>query len=318
MSSACSRADGQPEDAPPCQSAEPLFGVRPVGHHHLAKGGHGGAGLRGLRQHSGRGPLPQSAMRGRHMVGHSDMVAPTRGAHMACNPLAAMEYLDRLARYANVDLLFDQGEGDGIPRAVDFDVVIRDHAGPLPTGKDIGLGRQRLQVGLVQGGQQIGPAGAIRAAIAAGPCVARITSSALADASAMVATMPPVALTQSTKGVVCARSFDISAGVTARIPTCLAVLTRTTDTRSGSTRCTNIGRKLRSRSAINAESADRRIADQIAPRSRAIPIVTVAEFWDIAPMVRIDRFTAGWDHGHSFSPGGHAEVEVSACRSSHP
>jgi hypothetical protein len=31
------------------------------------------------------------------MVGHSDMVAPTRAAHMARNPLTAMEYLDRLA-----------------------------------------------------------------------------------------------------------------------------------------------------------------------------------------------------------------------------
>jgi hypothetical protein len=31
------------------------------------------------------------------MVGHSDMVAPTRAAHMARNPLTAMEYLDHLA-----------------------------------------------------------------------------------------------------------------------------------------------------------------------------------------------------------------------------
>ena len=50
---------------------------------------------------------------------------------MARNPLAAMEYLDRLSCYANVDLLFDQREGDGIPGAVDFDVIVRRDAGTL-------------------------------------------------------------------------------------------------------------------------------------------------------------------------------------------
>ena len=50
---------------------------------------------------------------------------------MARNPLTAMEYLDRLAGYANVGLLFDQGEGDGIPGAVDFDMVIWGHTGAL-------------------------------------------------------------------------------------------------------------------------------------------------------------------------------------------
>ena len=59
------------------------------------------------------------------MVGHSDMTTPTGGTHMARNPLTTMEYLDCLASYANIDLLFDQGEGDGIPGAVDFDVIIR-------------------------------------------------------------------------------------------------------------------------------------------------------------------------------------------------
>ena len=65
------------------------------------------------------------------MVGHSDMTTPTRRARMARNPLTAMEYLDRLAGDANIDLLFDQGEGDGIPGAVDFDMVIGCHTGAL-------------------------------------------------------------------------------------------------------------------------------------------------------------------------------------------
>ena len=59
------------------------------------------------------------------------MAAPTWGAQMARNPLTTMEYLDRLAACANIDLLFDQGKGDGIPRAVDFDVIVRCHAGAL-------------------------------------------------------------------------------------------------------------------------------------------------------------------------------------------
>ena len=65
------------------------------------------------------------------MVSNGDMVAPTRGADMARNPLSAMEYLDRLTGYANINLLFDQREGDGIPGAVDFDMIVRCHAGAL-------------------------------------------------------------------------------------------------------------------------------------------------------------------------------------------
>ena len=82
---------------------------------------------------------------------------------MARNPLTTMEYLDCLASYANIDLLFDQGEGDGIPGAVDFDVVIGCHAGTLPAGEDIGIGRQRLQIGSVQRCEQIGAAGTLAA-----------------------------------------------------------------------------------------------------------------------------------------------------------
>ena len=59
------------------------------------------------------------------------MAAPTGGARMARNPLTSMEYLDRLACYAHINLLLDQGEGDGIPRTLDFDMIVRCHAGPL-------------------------------------------------------------------------------------------------------------------------------------------------------------------------------------------
>ena len=60
------------------------------------------------------------------------MIAPTGRTHMARNPLTTMEYLDCLAACANIDLLFDQGEGHGIPRAVDFNVIVGCHAGALP------------------------------------------------------------------------------------------------------------------------------------------------------------------------------------------
>ena len=65
------------------------------------------------------------------MVGHSHMVTPTGRTHVARNPLTTMEYLDRLAACSNIDLLFDQGEGDGIPRDVDFDMIVGCHAGAL-------------------------------------------------------------------------------------------------------------------------------------------------------------------------------------------
>ena len=41
------------------------------------------------------------------MVRHRDMAASARRAHVARNPLTAMEYLDRLAGDANVNFLFD-------------------------------------------------------------------------------------------------------------------------------------------------------------------------------------------------------------------
>ena len=95
------------------------------------------------------------------MVGHSHMIAPPRGAHMTRNPLATMEYLDGPATDANIDLLFDQGEGHGIPGTVNFNMVVGGHAGALPTGEDIGVRRQELKAWTVQGGEQIGTAGAI-------------------------------------------------------------------------------------------------------------------------------------------------------------
>ena len=60
------------------------------------------------------------------------MAAPTRGADMARNPLTTMEYLDRLAADANINFLVDQREGDGIPRAVDLNVIAGGHAGAFP------------------------------------------------------------------------------------------------------------------------------------------------------------------------------------------
>lgn len=68
------------------------------------------------------------------------MVAPPWGAHMARNPLATMEYLYRLSRDADIDLLLDQGEGDGIPGTVDFDAIVRGHAGALQRAKTWGSG----------------------------------------------------------------------------------------------------------------------------------------------------------------------------------
>ena len=66
------------------------------------------------------------------MVSHSHMAAPTWGAQMARNPSTTMEYLNCLAACANIDLLFDQSERNGIPGVVDFDVIVRCNTGALP------------------------------------------------------------------------------------------------------------------------------------------------------------------------------------------
>jgi len=143
--------------------AEALLRMGTVGHHHLAEGGDAWPRPGCLRQYSGRDPFGKAAMCGGHVVGHGRMVAPPRGAHMARNPLATLEYPDCLATCANIDFLFDQGEGDGIPEAVDFDVMVRCYAGALPPGEDMGFRWQGLQIGPVQRGEQIGAAGAIAA-----------------------------------------------------------------------------------------------------------------------------------------------------------
>ena len=52
-------------------------------------------------------------------------------AWVAGNPLPFMEYLDDGAADADIHLFPDQAEGDGIPGAVDLDVVIWGDAGAL-------------------------------------------------------------------------------------------------------------------------------------------------------------------------------------------
>ena len=76
---------------------------------------------------------------------------------MAGNPLPFMEYLDNRAADADIHLFPDQAEWHGIPGTVDFDMIVRGDAGPLPAGELVGMGRQRLQSRPVERGEQIRP-----------------------------------------------------------------------------------------------------------------------------------------------------------------
>ena len=69
------------------------------------------------------------------------------------------------ARSADVDinLLPDRPERQGIPGAVDLDMIVGRNAGALPTGERVGLRRQRLQVRPVQRREEVGAAGAVAA-----------------------------------------------------------------------------------------------------------------------------------------------------------
>jgi hypothetical protein len=58
-----------------------------------------------------------------------------------------MEYLDSQTADANIDLLFDQGERDGMLRTVDFDVIVWGHVDSPPGGEDVGFRRKRLKAG---------------------------------------------------------------------------------------------------------------------------------------------------------------------------
>lgn len=52
---------------------------------------------------------------------------------MAGHPLSLVEDLDDSPAEAGIDFLADQAEGDGIPGAIDLDMVIRSDAGALPS-----------------------------------------------------------------------------------------------------------------------------------------------------------------------------------------
>ncbi len=70
---------------------------------------------------------------------YSHVVASNGCAYVARNLLTAMKYLDPRAILAEVDLLFEQREGHGIPKAVDFDMIIGCDTGAFLPREHIGL-----------------------------------------------------------------------------------------------------------------------------------------------------------------------------------
>ncbi len=111
------------QDAEACSEA--LLGMRPAGE----DGGDQPFGLRAdgcaPAPEAIRCPLGVASMRTRHMRGVCSIARATIAALMHSNTFAAMEYLDHPGGCPDIDLLADEGMGDGIEEALALDVVIR-------------------------------------------------------------------------------------------------------------------------------------------------------------------------------------------------
>ena len=79
---------------------------------------------------------------------------------MARNAGAAMEHLDGSLGGPHLDDLADQAGWHRVEVPLNFDVVIRRHAGAAPFGVLIGLGRQRHQGRTIDGVEELAAAGA--------------------------------------------------------------------------------------------------------------------------------------------------------------
>src|SRR6478609_9273686 len=113
-----------------------------------------------------RCPFAVAAVGARHMIGDGGMAAPIGRTGMAGDPLPFVEDLHGLVSDADIDEFTDQAVRGGIPMAVDLDVVVGRDAATLPACKDIGLVRQRSQLGTIDLGEQSGAAGAETAHLA--------------------------------------------------------------------------------------------------------------------------------------------------------
>src|SRR6266478_1207946 len=89
-------------------------------------------------------------------------VLPDRGvlvrdarAHVARNPLALVEHLDRAIREARINGLAQQGERHRVVMGIDLDVIVRRDRAALPLGILVALVRKPFQRRPVETGEEI-------------------------------------------------------------------------------------------------------------------------------------------------------------------
>jgi hypothetical protein len=87
-------------------------------------------------------PVGKPTMRRRHMIGDGRVFAIAARAAVRGNPLALVEYLDRVGGDARLDLLAGKAIGNGVVMPFDLDVVIQSGTPDTPLGEDIALDRQ--------------------------------------------------------------------------------------------------------------------------------------------------------------------------------
>src|SRR6266436_5169118 len=139
--------------------SEALLGMGLCPHDRLAQRYRGWTDLLGGGQQTRRRPEGVSAMRARHVLWDRGVAVLHARACVARDAGAAMEYLDGSLDGSlggpHLDDLADHAGRHGVEVPLNFDMVIRRHAGATPFGVLIGLGRQRHQGGTIDGVEEL-------------------------------------------------------------------------------------------------------------------------------------------------------------------
>src|SRR5271163_4399071 len=135
--------------------AEALLGMRLRLHDRLEQRDRGGADLLGLAQHACRRPFRVTPMARRHVLRDRRVLVRDARAHVARNPLAVVEDLDRAVREARIDGLAQQGERHRVVMAVDLETVQRRDRAALPLGILVALAWKPFQRRPVETGEEI-------------------------------------------------------------------------------------------------------------------------------------------------------------------
>src|SRR5580658_10306622 len=91
----------------------------------------------------------------RHVLRNRRVLVRDARAHVARNPLAVVEELDRAVREARVDGLAQQGEWHRVVMVINLDVIVGRDRAALPLGILVALARKPFQRWSVETGEEI-------------------------------------------------------------------------------------------------------------------------------------------------------------------